>query len=866
MTQPVWITSPGTLGTIPEGVFYSTPLLAVSTDTVYYQVIAGQLPAGIQVNEAGILTGVPQAVATVQGVPLPVPSDVTSKFAVRSYTTINDLPAGAIKSLADRTFTITVIGQNDVVWVTPAGTIATYVDGSQISGLQVQYDNPDIFSAAVVTLISGILPPGLTISTSGVISGYIIPNIPSGLIPGFSRNGQAYDQYPFDFSTQSIDTNYQFTLKVANEVSTDLRTFNIFVYSLSEMVASTIQLRADNTFITADASPQRAPIITTPTGSIGTVRSDNFFAFQFTGIDFDYDQFKFIADPIPPVPGLTLDPNSGWIYGYLPYEGIISATYPFTVRAYKAEYPDVISNPYDYSLTITGPISSDVTWLTPTDLGIIYNGSTSTLYVEAINSARLPLQYQLVSGSDSDLPQGLELLSSGNIAGRVSFNTFALDSGATTFDATTNPHYNPYSNPVTGIHHATTFDMTHTFTVNAYSVNGLISVTNTFTITVVREYNEPYDNLYMQAMPPQDDRDLLASLLQSTLIFPPSLIYRADDPNFGVAHQVVYYHAYGLTAATLDDYVAALNINHYWKTLVLGSIEVAQALDEFGNVIYEVVYSKIIDDLVNNEGQSVGKEVTLAYPVTGQDSTEITTVYPNSLVDMRTQVIDSVGQISNILPRWMLSKQLNGQTLGFLPVWIIAYAQPGAGGQIAYNIQSQFGDQLNLVDFEVDRYELDNLLTKNWDRAAQEWIPTPPTLATFDIDYHYQLPVSFVFDGGTGYAVGDQILIDGSQVGGEDIVNDILLTVNTVDNFGTIESAFCSGVASIVIAGDFYYNIIGTNIIGTGVGATWDIEVVPGVATVFDGGSIEFVAPVDMYTNTQIYDKYLMFPKRNILE
>ena len=36
--------------------------------------------------------------------------------------------------------------------------------------------------------------------------------------------------------------------------------------------------------------------------------------------------------------------------------------------------------------------------------------------------------------------------------------------------------------------------------------------------------------------------------------------------------------------------------------------------------------------------------------------------------------------------------------------------------------------------------------------------------------------------------------------------------------------------------------------------------------TVFDGNSLKFTAPVDMYTSGDQYDKYLVFPKRNILE
>lgn len=784
MAPPVWVTPPGTLGTIPEGVFYSTPLVAVADDTVYYQVIAGQMPPGMFIDETGILSGLPQSRATATGIPLPVAADTTSKFAVRAFT--------ASRQLADRTFTITVTGQNTVTWTTPAGNIATYYDGNQVSGLQVQYSNPDIYAIEVVTLVGGQLPPGLTISTSGVISGYIIPNIPPGGTPGYSVPGQGYDEYPYDFTTESTSTNYQFTLKVTNGQSTDIRTFSIYVYALSAMTADNTYITADNTFITADVSPLIPPIITTPTGSIGITRSDNFFAFQFAGIDFNGNQFRYIADTTPP--GLTLDPTSGWLYGYIPAGGIDITTYPFIVRAQEwPSHPEVISVPYNYSLTITGPVNADIIWLTPSDLGTIDNGDTSTLYVEAVNVSGLPLTYQLLSGSDSRLPQGLQLLTSGHIAGRVSFDTFTLDSGTTTFDATT--HTN-----TTVIPQPTTFDMVCTFTVNARSVNGLVNVDKTFSIRVIRRYNEPYDNLYIQAMPPQNDRDLIASLVQNKTIFPPNLIYRNDDPNFGVASRVIYDHAYGLTAATYDDYVASLDLNHYWKNLVLGEIKTAQALDDLGNVLYEVVYSEVIDNLVNNSGESVGKSVNLPFALPGD--TQI--VYPNALVDMRTQVIDTVGQVSNVLPRWMLSKQADGRVLGFTPAWVIAYTNPGQSGQIAYNIKSTFGNQLNLIDFEVDRYELDNFLTKNWDRAGQHWVPQPPTLTTFDMSH----------------ALAEWI--------------------NNYDVITTWE--------------DDYFTL-----------ATWTYGTPPG--TTFDGGSMQFTAPVDMYSsnNTTEYDKYLVFPKRNIL-
>jgi hypothetical protein len=244
------------------------------------------------------------------------------------------------------------------------------------------------------------------------------------------------------------------------------------------------------------------------------------------------------------------------------------------------------------------------------------------------------------------------------------------------------------------------------------------------------------------------------------------------------------------------------------KNLTLGEIKVAQARNAAGQVIYEVVYSQVIDNLLNSQGQSVSKEVTLPYPINEGDSTEIDTVYPNSLINMRDQVIDTVGQVANILPLWMTSKQANGKILGFVPAWPIAYAKPGKGDQIVYYIKEYFGQDLNRVDFEVDRYELDRLLTKNWDPVADStygaWEPTPA-------ETYFDLGIV-----GTDIAWINQ---DNNAVGW---TNEDSFTIDWTNSFS-------------------------------------------GNQTIFDGGSLRFIAPVDMYSSTQAYDKYLVFPRRNIL-
>jgi hypothetical protein len=376
-------------------------------------------------------------------------------------------------------------------------------------------------------------------------------------------------------------------------------------------------------------------------------------------------------------------------------------------------------------------------------------------------------------------------------------------------------------------------------------------------------------------MPPQDDRDVLAGLLQDPTIFPPALIYRQDDPNFGVARRAIYNHAYGLRAATLDSYVASLNLNHYWKNLLLGQIQTARALDDAGNIIYEVVYSLVVDNLVNNEGLSVDKQVVLPFPIDANTPQQIDSVYPNSLDNMRDQVIDTVGQISNVLPRWMLSTQANGRVLGFTPAWVIAYTNPGQSGQIAYNIQTQFASHLNMIDFKADRYELDNFLTKNWNRESQHWgyydiaqTPYPPSLTTFDF---IGLPP---FDPTRSYAVGDTVIYQ--VVVFEPAPNDdipayranrlYVCTQATTPGILPTNSNFWSDRGNNLASWINDADVITTWEDNFNTLATWTYGTPPG--TTFDGGSLQFTAPVDMYSsdNTTEYDKYLLFPKINILE
>ncbi len=996
MAQPVWVTPVGSLGTIQEGFVYRNSVLAEDPDSnpITYKVIAGTLPDGVQFLSDG----------TLSGIPYPVGRDVISQFTVRATTT--SIPP----RIADRTFSITVTGNNVPTWVTPAGLIGNFYTSQRIN-FQFEWSDNDPDDTVEVRLVAGELPGGLSLSSTGLLTGYVQPPVDIDALPGYELTAAGVE--PYDFIYQAVNRNYQFTLETTDGKTSDLRTFSIFVINRKTLNASTTQFTGDNSVITADETTANAPFIANSDPSdLGFYRSNNYYAYQFQGEDYDNSPINYaisVNEGVGLPPGLELDPKSGWYYGYIPDQGATETPYSFNIVVYKQAFDEqsvtitstdsatnyatcspsgilkpgqpfklqdsiggltantiyyvgsyvdntiiqtpvmggfptyesyttfdivgetlsddtgnvtadtqiectdteagtnlitcfsterlgigqplvftgtgfggidanpqqvyyvhsiespteftvstllesttstelttasgsmvanliVASEPYPFLLTVGGAVDSLVTWITDSDLGNIVNGSTSILKVEAENRGGRDLEYRLKSGAYNLLPQGLELLPSGDIAGRVSFDTFSLDLGKTTFDTSFAVNRNATTL-------GTTFDSTFEFTVNAYApdtaqilykvqsvtvVDGgtgyssitpptivfsapidgatsvqalvgdvtvidgsivsvdvlnagdgyidtatltitqgfggsgaeltavmipsgtrdVVSAFKTFNLRVIREYNEPYQNLLVQAMPPQNDREIIASLLTDTTIFPSEWLYRPTDPNFGLATNVTYAHAYGLSPDTLDVYTAALYENHYWKNLVLGPIQTAQALDAAGNVIYEVVYSFIIDNLVNNDNVSVGKIVTLPYKTVD----DITQVYPNSLDNMRTQMIDVVGQTSTALPLWMTSKQTNGNVLGYTPAWVIAYTIPGKSKEIAYRIQTDFFEDLNQIDFKVDRYILDAALSTNWNYTGTYisghnpppgpvgdvlvgpgiWDPYPANATTFD--------------------------------------------------------------------------------------------------------------------------------------
>jgi len=86
-------------------------------------------------------------------------------------------------------------------------------------------------------------------------------------------------------------------------------------------------------------------------------------------------------------------------------------------------------------------------------------------------------------------------------------------------------------------------------------------------------------------------------------------------------------------------------------------------------------------------------------------------------------------QDKGVLPDWMTSRQTDGRQLGFVRAVVLAYVKPGESDLISYRLKQRAFD-FNSIDFTVDRYQLDNVYTENYDISANAFLTSDET--TFD--------------------------------------------------------------------------------------------------------------------------------------
>lgn len=713
MANIVWTTQKGDLGLFPSLSFVNAHIVAESTIigvTLNYKLLNGKLPDDVNggtltLTSSGFITGTPQVVGT----------ETSYTFTVRAYDNLGNI--------SDRTFIIRINNSKSVYIKTPSGKIVTTEDSVYVD-YKIDVYNPITTNVYRIDLSSGSLPDGLQMSEEGRITGYCVP-------PVSSVNG-----------TPTIK-NYSFSVQLISDLGVDVKTYSITV--INQSIGNPPNTRVP---VILNNKPLRLPVdphdpyygyYTDSTNSLGVIESDNYFSFKIIGHNWDDNTIIYNYSVLPP--GLTGDVNTGWITGtpLIPANSISS--YKFSVTVARKYIPSIKSPPETYNIIISNNMYRDVEWVTDQNLGYIDNGSKCDLYLQA--SSQYDLTYRIVSGS---LPPNLEFSSNGQISGIVPFQVGTnqlLKAGES---------------------------LSFTFTVSAYSEQfPVIYKERTFTLTVYQKNPKPLENVYFKATPNVAGRQIIKSLLEDTTLIPTEYLYRPNDNNFGKADSVKYIHAYGVESANIQTYLDAITENHYYRKLVLGELKTAIARDANGNVIYEVVYSEIIDPLVRPDGVTLPQSIMWPTKIplnlgpwftsistiftsstsifTSNDFGTLRRLYPGSIINMRNELLAQMNHSNNqdLLPKWMTSQQANGNTLGFTNAWVICYTLPGYSETIKNNINNDWQYKLNMIDFSVDRFIVDKSATYNYNvnLILPAWTQLPSNTPTPDPVDTYDIPVLF---------------------------------------------------------------------------------------------------------------------------
>ena len=110
---------------------------------------------------------------------------------------------------------------------------------------------------------------------------------------------------------------------------------------------------------------------------------------------------------------------------------------------------------------------------------------------------------------------------------------------------------------------------------------------------------------------------------------------------------------------------------------------------------------------------------------------------------MRTRLKSKIGEAvleRLVLPDWMKDEQEDNSILNWQLAVPLVYCKPGTSEKIKYRLEQRTNLDLKKISFEVDRYIVDNNLSKHYDKTTGKYSVSAET--TFDAN-----KVETVFDG-----------------------------------------------------------------------------------------------------------------------
>ena len=275
-----WITPVGDLGTVIERQILNITVQATSQQgPISYSLIAGNLPRGLRLEST---TG------TIKGSATEVRRFTTSRFVIRANDGVD---------IEDRTFSISVDGSDVPRWLTEQGFLKVgngdnyfVLDNAEVNFALSALD-PDLIAGDTLEYYlipnGGDLPPGLSLSRDGIISGFTDPifaleNVtdPTGAFdtngydvtyydkPEARSNGfdtYLYDNVTFDYTEPSrgprrLSRFYTFIVAVSDGVNEVRRVFRIWVVTEEFLQSDNSIMQVDTNLFRSDNTGDRVPI------------------------------------------------------------------------------------------------------------------------------------------------------------------------------------------------------------------------------------------------------------------------------------------------------------------------------------------------------------------------------------------------------------------------------------------------------------------------------------------------------------------------------------------------------------------------------------------------------------------------------
>ena len=525
---------------VKGGAYVSIALLTNFGTTPTFSIIAGSLPTGVTlINNADFSS-------YISGYVISDSTVITYTFVVRATSPYFKFPI-------DRNFSITVLSYDPPVWVT------TSIEGpnldksfndfgyvyQKLNAVAPSTANTSYHITYSLSTNSGKLPPNLTLSSTGTVSGVI--NLP--------------------FTNQTTASNtFNFTAVASSFGVSTSRSFDITVTYYNSIYQKLTFLNSSNLGNYRTNSSVTIPVVAyDPFPAYGSV------VYSKTGGVLPY--------------GLNLNANSGFISGIISSQDSYSKHYQFEISATKNNIYEAFATTATqiFNLDIIQNNYNLITWATLPNLGTLHTSVPCNLKLVATHTET---NYNLTYYSTDYLPAGLNLDVNGNIVGiPTTPGTYNFTVVASTSTNYSGEDWNYYTS------------------IGEYPVLGSV---NTFYLNIV-DSPLKYTNIYAKIFLPISVRLQVQQILNNTDIFETKYIYRPNDTNFGVVSDLRMYVQYGiqqLTSATSYQsafYQSVLPKNfipvlsNYEKTFYIGSATIATAYESSNTELYDVIYLKVTD-------------------------------------------------------------------------------------------------------------------------------------------------------------------------------------------------------------------------------------------------------------------------------